>query len=272
MYRLRFASTLSPTGRADDLQAVITAGTIAEARLAACDARRAIVHPILANLRKRAFQCEMAGCRYLRLRAGFHPQSRKRRPAAASRERALRCVRPGAGRTSLATGAAEMSPLYERVLEIADIRSEVIARRRTYDYELIGCEPRAATGAGRERLRGAKRAGNVVAITCRHSAGNLPFAVEDRLIDLGLRRCRNCRFFARAARLVDVAPCALVRDKARDQRPRCGRSDHRRAGHAHGRVLSSGRLLYLARRAHITAVRLLSRCDSNRVVVRFGEG
>lgn len=69
------------------------------------------------------------------------------------------------------------------VLKIADIRAEITALGRAYGYELIGRKLRAATAADRERL-GVKKAGKVVAIACRHSADNVPFAVEDRLIDL----------------------------------------------------------------------------------------
>ena len=69
------------------------------------------------------------------------------------------------------------------VLKIADIRAEITALGRSYGYQLIHCRRRTATAADRARL-GADKAGKVVAIACRHSADNVPFAVEDRLIDL----------------------------------------------------------------------------------------
>src|SRR5207237_6428892 len=50
-------------------------------------------------------------------------------------------------------------------------------------YELIHATRRTANGADRTRL-GVRKAGKVIAIACRHSADNVPFAVEDRLIDL----------------------------------------------------------------------------------------
>ena len=104
------------------------------------------------------------------------------------------------------------------VLKIADMRAEITALGRTYGYELIGRKLRAATAADRERL-GVKKAGKVVAITCRHSADNVPFAVEDRLIDLVIRaKCRNRRFFARAAGLVAASSCPMDRGRAYDQR------------------------------------------------------
>lgn len=69
------------------------------------------------------------------------------------------------------------------VLQIADIRAEISALGRSYGYELIRAARRTATAADRARL-GAKTAGKVIAITCRHSADGVPFALEDRLIDL----------------------------------------------------------------------------------------
>jgi GntR family histidine utilization transcriptional repressor len=69
------------------------------------------------------------------------------------------------------------------VLKIADIRAEITALGRSYGYKLIRCTRRTATAADRARL-GADGADKVVAIACRHSADNVPFAIEDRLIDL----------------------------------------------------------------------------------------
>ncbi|MGY3528421.1 MULTISPECIES: histidine utilization repressor [Bradyrhizobium] len=69
------------------------------------------------------------------------------------------------------------------VLKIADMRAEITALGRSYGYQLIDCRRRTATAADRARL-GVSMAGKVIAITCRHSADNVPFAVEDRLIDL----------------------------------------------------------------------------------------
>jgi GntR family transcriptional regulator, histidine utilization repressor len=69
------------------------------------------------------------------------------------------------------------------VLKIADIRAEIIALGRSYAYQLIHSSRRAANAADRARL-GVRKAGKVIAIACRHSADNVPFAIEDRLIDL----------------------------------------------------------------------------------------
>src|SRR5262245_34270839 len=69
------------------------------------------------------------------------------------------------------------------VLQITDIRAEITALGRSYGYELIQCSRRVANATDRTRL-GVRKTGKVVAIACRHSADNVPFAVEDRLIDL----------------------------------------------------------------------------------------
>jgi GntR family histidine utilization transcriptional repressor len=69
------------------------------------------------------------------------------------------------------------------VLQIADIRAEITALGRSYGYELIKCARRVANAADRARLR-VRKTGKVIAIACRHSADDVPFAIEDRLIDL----------------------------------------------------------------------------------------
>jgi GntR family histidine utilization transcriptional repressor len=69
------------------------------------------------------------------------------------------------------------------VLHIPDIRAEITALGRSYGYQLILSARRAATAADRARL-GVRKTGKVIAISCRHSADEVPFAIEDRLIDL----------------------------------------------------------------------------------------
>ena len=69
------------------------------------------------------------------------------------------------------------------VLKITDIRAEISALGRSYAYELIKSSRRAAGIADRARL-GVLKTGKVIAIACRHCADGVPFAVEDRLIDL----------------------------------------------------------------------------------------
>ena len=69
------------------------------------------------------------------------------------------------------------------ILQIADIRAEITALGRSYGYELINGSRRVANAADRARLR-VHKTGKVIAIACRHSADDVPFAIEDRLIDL----------------------------------------------------------------------------------------
>jgi GntR family transcriptional regulator, histidine utilization repressor len=69
------------------------------------------------------------------------------------------------------------------VLQITDIRAEITALGCSCGYEMIQCARRSANADDRARL-GVRKTGKVVAIACRHSADNVPFAIEDRLIDL----------------------------------------------------------------------------------------
>ncbi len=69
------------------------------------------------------------------------------------------------------------------VLKISDIRAEITALGRSYGYQLIKCSQRPANATDRNRL-GVDKTGKVIAISCRHSADGVPFAIEDRLIDL----------------------------------------------------------------------------------------
>lgn len=69
------------------------------------------------------------------------------------------------------------------VLKISDIRAEITALGRSYGYQLIKCSRRIANATDRNRL-GVGKTGKVIAIACRHSADGVPFAIEDRLIDL----------------------------------------------------------------------------------------
>ena len=69
------------------------------------------------------------------------------------------------------------------VLKIPDIRAEITGLGRSYGYQLIKSSRRAANTTDRTRL-GVAKTGKVIAIACRHSADGVPFAIEDRLIDL----------------------------------------------------------------------------------------
>jgi GntR family histidine utilization transcriptional repressor len=69
------------------------------------------------------------------------------------------------------------------VLEIRDIRTEVEATGRPYRYERLSRSRRRATGADQSRL-GLGADASVLALTCRHMAGETPFCLEDRVINL----------------------------------------------------------------------------------------
>lgn len=69
------------------------------------------------------------------------------------------------------------------VLEIHDIRVEVEALGMPYRYELLSRAQRLATEAN-SALHGFSENSPLLALRCRHFAGDVPFCVEDRLISL----------------------------------------------------------------------------------------
>jgi GntR family histidine utilization transcriptional repressor len=69
------------------------------------------------------------------------------------------------------------------ILDIHDIRTEVEALRQPYRYELSSRRQRRATSADRSRINVPPDAG-VVVLSCRHFAGEQPFCLEERLINL----------------------------------------------------------------------------------------
>lgn len=82
------------------------------------------------------------------------------------------------------TGSFVRRPqMLSAVLKISDIRAEITALGRTYDYVLKRSVTRTANARDRERL-GVATAVPVIAITCCHFADGVPFALEDRLINL----------------------------------------------------------------------------------------
>lgn len=70
------------------------------------------------------------------------------------------------------------------VLQIPDLRAEIEGRGEDYGYELLTREKRLATAGDRGRLGLTKRV-PVLALSCRHLTGGRPFALEDRLLNLG---------------------------------------------------------------------------------------
>jgi GntR family histidine utilization transcriptional repressor len=69
------------------------------------------------------------------------------------------------------------------VLEIADIRAEIASLGRKYDYHLLSRRQRAATRADCARMD-VTSARSVLVLESRHAADGVPFALEDRLINL----------------------------------------------------------------------------------------
>jgi GntR family histidine utilization transcriptional repressor len=70
------------------------------------------------------------------------------------------------------------------VLEIRDIRTDVLAMGLDYAYELLTHRRRKANADDRSRF-GAEITGNVLELECRHLAGGKPFCCEQRVIALG---------------------------------------------------------------------------------------
>jgi GntR family histidine utilization transcriptional repressor len=69
------------------------------------------------------------------------------------------------------------------VLTIPDIKAEIQERGEAYRYEMLSFERRRATKADCKALAMASPM-PVIAITCLHRAGSLPFALENRLLNL----------------------------------------------------------------------------------------
>jgi GntR family histidine utilization transcriptional repressor len=159
------------------------------------------------------------------------------------------------------------------VLKVPDIRAEITALGRTYGYELIKRARRAATAADRERL-GVTTPRKVVAVSCRHSADGIPFALEDRLIDLGAVPDAAAADFATeppGTWLLDHVPwteaenaiSAIIADEAT----------------ASGLAIARGapclvieRHTWRKAQSPITAVRLVYPGESHRLIARFKGG
>ena len=73
--------------------------------------------------------------------------------------------------------------LQSAVLEIRDIKAEVVALGLTYRYELKLLRNRRATRADKDSL-GLKTGQSVLEIVCCHYAGRSPFCTEERVINL----------------------------------------------------------------------------------------
>lgn len=68
------------------------------------------------------------------------------------------------------------------ILEIHDIRDEVLAKGQAYDFRLLDRGERKLSAEERRAARVTRR-GPVVSLTCLHLAGKQPFCLEERVID-----------------------------------------------------------------------------------------
>ena len=159
--------------------------------------------------------------------------------------------------------------LQSAVLEIHDIRTEVEALRLPYRYALTSRERRPATAADRARLDVPPGA-PLLSVVCRHFAGERPFCLEDRLINLAAVPD------AEAERFAATAPgpflIAKVPWSAAEHTIRALGADR---GAAVGlRVPAGTACLVIERRTWsagqpITQVRLVYAGDSHALVARF---
>jgi GntR family histidine utilization transcriptional repressor len=69
------------------------------------------------------------------------------------------------------------------VLDIPDIKAEILARGQTYGYELLSRRHRHAAGPDLESIA-VEPGSDLLVLRCRHVAGGNPFALEDRRIAL----------------------------------------------------------------------------------------
>ena len=74
-------------------------------------------------------------------------------------------------------------PVRTAVVDIPDIKAEVLGRGEVYGYELLASQTRTATADDRKRLH-VPTGATVLALEARHHAAGQPFAYEDRLIPL----------------------------------------------------------------------------------------
>jgi GntR family histidine utilization transcriptional repressor len=73
--------------------------------------------------------------------------------------------------------------IHMAALAIPDIQAEVTGRGQIYRLELLSRDVLPAASVDPERMR-PPRGAKVLALTCRHLADGVPFAVEERLISL----------------------------------------------------------------------------------------
>ena len=117
----------------------------------------------------------------------------------------------------------------ETILEIHDIREEILASGKSYHYELVDCRVRRASAVDARRL-GIEVEAEVVAIQARHIAGGRPFVVEDRLINLAaVPKAARRTLHRGAGRHLAPRQGPLVGRRTADPRGRRERFDRRPA-------------------------------------------
>jgi GntR family histidine utilization transcriptional repressor len=155
------------------------------------------------------------------------------------------------------------------ILDIHDIRAEVEATGAVYRFEILERFVRSAQAADAARIESAEGA-PLLALRCRHRAGEEPFCLEERLIDL------TAVPDARAARFEELSPGAWLVAKVP-----WTNAEHRIGARAAGRSLArdlgveeGAACLVVERRtwlsgAPITSVRLTYPGSAHRLVARF---
>lgn len=155
------------------------------------------------------------------------------------------------------------------VLEIHDIKAEVMALGQPYRFELVSRATRRSTAADRERLD-TKSAGRVIEVVACHFAGSKVFCLEERLINLEtVPEAANQSFH-------DVAPGRWLLDSV----PWTAAEHRISASNASGSTASSLSVrsgtacLIVERRTWraalpVTHVRLTYPGDSHQLVARF---
>ena len=155
------------------------------------------------------------------------------------------------------------------VLEIHDIKAEVLALGLPYRFELVSRATRRGTASDRERL-GSRPPGRVVDLVVRHFAGDRVFCLEERLI--------NAEAVPEAAheRFHDIAPGRWLLDSVpwTAAEHRISASNASGATAAALSVRSGTACLIVERRTWraalpVTQVRLTYPGDSHQLVARF---
>lgn len=84
------------------------------------------------------------------------------------------------------SGSFVASPRSEQtILNIHDIQAEIAASGRAYRFEILLRTPRAMSNEDAGRLA-VRKSGSVLAMVVRHFAGERPFVVEERLLNLNV--------------------------------------------------------------------------------------